>query len=172
MENWSKNLTTRTGFHFHVRPAQPADEPALAEFFTHVTREDLRFRFLAGLKEVGHDRIAALAEVDHKLVENFLAFDEAGTMIATGMIACGPDDPSRAEVAITTREDYKHRGVSWELLAHIVHFAEVKSIKTLESLESRQNHAAIELEREMGFTAETDPDDPTLLVVRKTLGEH
>ena len=50
--DWSRDLTTRTGLTFHVRPVHPDDEAALAEFFRHVTPEDLRFRFLAGVKEV------------------------------------------------------------------------------------------------------------------------
>ncbi|WQB99075.1 hypothetical protein U0R22_003245 [Mesorhizobium huakuii] len=47
----SDTLTTHTGFRFEVRRARPEDEPTLAEFFTHVTPEDLRFRFLGAVKE-------------------------------------------------------------------------------------------------------------------------
>jgi N-acetylglutamate synthase-like GNAT family acetyltransferase len=169
MQDWSSDLTTRTGFQFHVRPAQPSDEPGLAEFFTHVTKEDLRFRFLTGIHEIGKERIAALVEVDHVRTENFLAFGQTGTpMIATAMLACDAN-LQRGEVAITIRDDYKHNGISWELLAHLARVAEAKGVKMLESIESRENHAAIDLEREMGFTVEADPDDPTLVIVRKKL---
>ena len=167
MDEWSKYLTTRTGFRFHVRPVCPADETALAEFFTHVTRDDLRFRYLTGLNEVGHERIVDLANVDHGQTENFLAFD-GPIMIATGMLACD-QSRTRGEVAITIRSDYKRRGVSWELLAHIARYAEAKGVKTLESIESHENHEAIELEREMGFTAEPYDGDMTLVLVRRTL---
>ena len=81
--DWSRELTTRTGFEFNVRPAQPSDEAALAAFFTHVTPDDLRFRFLTGLKTVGHDRLAAMTMVDHRQTENFLAFiDDEAEIIA------------------------------------------------------------------------------------------
>ena len=50
-DDWSRDLITRTGFRFHVRPAMASDEAALGEFFTHVTPEDLRFRFLTGLRQ-------------------------------------------------------------------------------------------------------------------------
>jgi hypothetical protein len=50
--------------------------------------------------------------------------------------------------------------------------AREKGVKVLESIEQRDNHAAIELEMHMGFTAEVDPDDPTLIVVRKKLSEE
>ncbi|AJP74331.1 GNAT family N-acetyltransferase [Sphingomonas hengshuiensis] len=168
MPDSSPMLTTRTGFRFRVRPATPADEAALAEFFTHVTHEDLRFRFLTGLNEVGHDRLAAMTTVDHHQTESFIAFDEGATLIATAMLACDAA-LDRGEVAISIRDDFKQRGVSWELLAYVARVAEAKGVKTLESIESRENHAAIELEREMGFTAEPYPDDSTLVLVRRTL---
>ncbi len=170
MNDWARLITTRTGFRFTVRPVNLADEPGLTDFFAHVSHDDLRFRFLSGLNVVGHDRIVALAAVDHEATENFLAFDaESGAMIASGMLACDPG-LERGEVAISIREDYKHRGVAWELLAHIARYAEAKGVKVLESIESADNHAAIDLEREMGFTAVPYPGDATLVLVSRKLG--
>ncbi len=168
-DDWSRDLTTRAGLVFHVRPARPDDEAALAEFFEHVTPEDLRFRFLAGVREVGHDRLVAMTQVDHRQTENFLAFAEDGkSIIASAMLACDAA-LDKGEVAISVHADYKHKGLGWELLRHIARYAEAKGVKTLESIESRQNHEAIELEREQGFVAESYPDDPTLMLIRKEL---
>lgn len=161
-------LVTRTGFRFDIRPACPDDEAALAEFFRHVTPEDRRFRFLTGLREVGHDFLIRLTQVDHDRTEDFLAFAEGGDMIiASAMLAADPD-LTRAEVAISIRSDYKKRGLSWTLLEHLSRFAQAKGIKTLQSIESRDNHDAIRLEREMGFVATAYPGDATLVLVQKT----
>ena len=169
MDDQSHALATRTGFQFHVRPVRPADEDIIAEFFTHVTRDDLRFRYLTGLNEIGHARVAALANVDHKADENFLAFaDDGGTMVATAMLACEPD-LDKAEVAIVVHKDFKEKGIGWELLAYVARFAEAKGVKTLQSIESRSNHAAIELERDMGFTASAYPGDPSLVLVTREI---
>ena len=168
-DDWSRDLTTRTGLTFHVRPASPEDEAALAEFFRHVTPEDLRFRFLGGVREVSHDRLVAMTQVDHHQTENFLAFaEDRKSIIATAMLACD-DSVAKGEVAISVGAEYKHNGVGWELLRHIARYAEAKGVKTLELIESRQNHEAIELEREQGFVAESYPDDPTLMLIRKQL---
>ena len=165
----SHHLTTRTGFEFHVRPARPEDEGTLAEFFTHVTREDLRFRFLTGLTQVGHAQIVALTHVDHRWSENFLAFTADGsTMIATAMLACDATF-DHGEVAIALSKDYKLHGIGWELLAYVARFAEAKGVRVLEAIEARDNHAAIELERDMGFTVEPYPGDPNLLLVSRKL---
>ena len=162
-------LTTRTGFCFSVRPAIPSDETALAAFFTHVTPEDLRFRFLTGLKTVGHDRLVAMTTIDHRQTENFLAFvDGEAEIIATAMLACDAEMKT-GEVAIAIRPDYKAKGVSWDLLTHVAEAARDKGLMTIQSVESRDNHAAIDMERQMGFTAGPYPGDPTLVLVQKHL---
>jgi len=167
--SWSADLTTRDGYVFHVRPASPADEPALADFFEHVDKEDLRFRFLSAIHKVGHDQLRALVTIDHEHTENFLAFDSAtNRIVATAMLAAD-DSLTRAEVAIAIRTDFKRRGISWTLLDHVAAFARAKGIATLESIESRDNHQAIDLERERGWIASACPGDPASMMLRKTL---
>lgn len=168
-ENWSRAMTTRTGFDFTVRPAQPSDEAALGDFFKHVALDDLRFRFLTALNEVSHSQLVAMTDFDHKLTENFLAFvDDGAEIIATAMLACDAAMQT-GEVAISIRSDYKARGISWELLGHVAAYAEAKGLKTLQSIESRENHAAIDMERQMGFVAKSYPGDAALVLVEKQL---
>lgn len=162
-------LTTRTGFNFEVRPAQPSDEPALAEFFTHVEKVDLRFRFLSGLSTVGHHLLAMMTDVDHERTESLLAFDADGkTIIASAMLAID-EDGKRAEVAMAIREDFKLKGISWTLLEYVTQLARAKGVQTLESIEARNHHEAIKMEREMGFTASSVPGDATLVLLRANL---
>ncbi|PZN95967.1 MAG: GNAT family N-acetyltransferase [Alphaproteobacteria bacterium] len=165
---WTRRLTTRTGFDFHVRPATADDEPALAEFFAHVTPEELRFRFLTACREVGHARLVAMTDIDHDKTENFLAVLTDGTVIASGLLAAD-NAGDRAEVAISIHSGYKDRGVSWTLLDHIAHYAAARGIKVIESIESRENRAAIALEMEMGFVTEAIEGDPTLVRVSRRL---
>lgn len=168
-DDWSRELVTRTGFAFNVRPAQTSDEVALGEFFTHVTPEDLSFRFLTGLTKVGHDRLVEMTTIDHRKTENFLAFEKGRPgILATAMLAC--DDAMQiGEIAIAIRSDYKARGISWELLGHVADYAQAKGLTTIQSIESSANHAAIEMERQMGFVAQSYPGDATLMLVKREL---
>lgn len=169
MDDPSIHLTTRTGFSLTIRPATSADDATVTEFFTHVTREDLRFRFLTALNVVGPSQVASLTHIDHRQTENFLAFTADGsTMIATAMLACDAAF-DHGEVAIAIRGDHKQEGIGWELLEHVARHAEQLGVHTLESIESRDNHAAIELERDMGFTATAYPGDATLVLVSRKL---
>jgi GNAT superfamily N-acetyltransferase len=161
------DLTTWTGFTFRVRPVSPVDAPALAELFEKVTPDDRRFRFLSGMQKASHDFLSRLTEVDHKHSEDFLAFD-GDTLIATAMLAADPE-LERAEVAISIRGDYKHRGVGWALLDHLARHARSRGIELIESVECRDNVEAISLEKEMGFTATAYPGDATLVLLQKRL---
>jgi GNAT superfamily N-acetyltransferase len=170
--DWSRDLVTRTGLVVHVRPVRPDDEAALADLFQHVTPQDLHFRFLGGLREVSHERLVAMTHVDHRQTENFLAFAGGGkTAIGTAMLACDAT-MEKGEVAISIRAEYKHKGVAWELLRFVAQYAEAKGLKALESIESRENHEAIELEKEQGFVAHTFHEDAALVLIRKEFGQR
>lgn len=161
-------LTTHSGFTFHVRPARPDDEAALHTFFEQVTPEDLRFRFLTSVKEVGHDRLVEMTEFDHRQNESFLAFEhDGGPIIGTAMLACD-DGLEVGEVAVSISRDYKGRGIGWELLGHLTRHAAAKGVKRLQSIEDRANVSAIRLEGEMGFTSRPYPDS-TLILLEKVL---
>lgn len=153
----------------HIRPARAEDEAALSAFFENVTPVDMRFRFLSALKTVSHERLVSMTSVDHRQTENFLAFvPNRPEIIATAMLACS-DDMAKGEVAMVMLPEYKNMGLAWELLAHIVRFAEAKGVKTIESIESRDHYSAIDMEREMGFTATSYPGDASLMLLQRQL---
>lgn len=160
-------LVTRGGVTLQVRRAQAEDAPMLADFFHHVTPEDLRFRFLTSVREVGADRLAMMTAPDPD-TDSLLALNEEGELLATALLV-GDAEGRRGEVAVTIRPDYKARGIGWSLLEHLVSLARERGYQVVESLEDRQNRSAISLEREMGFVAVPVEDDPTLLIIRREL---
>ncbi len=166
----TETLSTRSNVRFQVRPVEPTDAAALAAFFTHVSKEDLRFRFLSGMNKVNAAQISAMTNIDHDRTENFLAFD-GDTIIASAMLATD-ETGKHGEVAMAIRADYKQRGISWTLLDHVAHEAKARGLETLESIETRDHHAAIELEREMGFVAEPCPGDAALVVLKTRLNRN
>lgn len=83
-DNVSTKLQTRTGLTLLVRQAGPDDAPILVELFHNVSLEELRFRFLTGLSQVGADQIKAMTQPDYSTIESYIAFDPDGTAVATG----------------------------------------------------------------------------------------
>lgn len=163
------NLTTRSGFSLKLRSANESDGPLLAEFFGHVSKDDIRFRFLSGMKQVGSAQLALLTRFDHGRADHLLAFHPtAGFLLASAMLAL-EDDPEQAEVAIALHADFKNHGIGWCLLDHLANVAASMGVRTIRSIENRGNRSAIELEREMGFTSRSYPGDSTLMLLEKTL---
>ncbi len=167
---WSKDLVSREGVRFHVRPARPSDESDLANFFRSLSPADLRHRFLTGLREVGHDRLRAMARNDDPHSINFLALDsETGAILASAMVVA-TQDYAEGEFALATEPGSQGRGVSWTLLSHLVRYAEAAGIKRLKSIETSNDTRALQLEREMGFHVRLCPDDATLMIAERNLG--
>jgi len=162
-------LTTHSGFSFQVRSADERDEAVVAEFFTHVTPDDLRFRFLSAIQKVGHAQLALLTHADDRRVKNFLAFDiGTGCLLASAMLGI-EEGLEHAEVAIVIRSDFKNRGIGWTLLNHAGEQAAAMGVRTLQAVESQDNRSAIQVERDMGFTSRPYPGDAALTLLEKSL---
>jgi acetyltransferase len=110
-----------------------------------------------------------MTHVDHERTEDFLAFDVKNErLIASAMLAVASGNEI-AEVALAVDSDYKHKGVSWTLLKHVVQMTKAKGIKKLQSIEDRGHKHAIALEPEIGFKAKSYPGDATLMLLEADL---
>ncbi|ATE63879.1 GNAT family N-acetyltransferase [Rhizorhabdus dicambivorans] len=165
---WAADLVTRSGAHIHVRPVVPEDEAMLAEMFRNVSPDDLRFRFFSSLRQVDHDHLAMMTQVDYRRTISFVAVAPDGKAIAVALLASDADRV-RAEVALSTRADWKGKGVSYSLLDHVIRYAAAQGIATIEAVESADHEEAISLERDLGFVAIRSADDPALCIVRRDL---
>ncbi|GGD44748.1 GNAT family N-acetyltransferase [Croceicoccus pelagius] len=163
-----RTVLTRDAVQLTVRPVEPRDEALLEDFFENVCESDRRFRFLSAQAHIGHDQIAPLVEVDHWQTENFLAFDTGnGALVATAMLACDAR-MDVGEIAVSVRSDYRGRGVGWSMLDVLSRAAQERGLKQVIAIEDRDNHAAIELEREKGFEPRPFAGDNSLVVLTRT----
>lgn len=162
-------LTTRSGIELHVRPAQPADEQALATFFALVTEEDLRFRFLSAAQAGNQAMLQAMIRADDPHTLSLVVTErDDSAIVATAMLA-GDAAGERAEAAIVLRSDRKARGIGYTLLDHLVGEAEKRGYSVVECLEDRANQGAISVERDLHFTAQGLPGEPMLVLLSKAL---
>jgi len=162
------SLKTRSGLAIDVRAATEADEAALTALFDRVSDEDRRFRFFTAANHVSHNQLEPLIHADHFRSESFLGFDASnGALVATGLLACDAALDT-AEVAISIDEAYKGKGVGWAMLDMLSNEAQRRGVRRVMAIESRDNHAAIELEREKGFTPSAIEGDPSIVMLSKT----
>src|SRR3546814_15750117 len=78
--------------------------------------------------------------------ESVLAFAEDGALVGVATLAADARRET-AEVAVSVHRDWKAQGIGWSLLRHAAQIARATGISRLQSIESRENHAAIEVER-------------------------
>lgn len=161
-------LLTRHGTVLHVRPAREEDEPALAAFFADVSPQDLRFRFLTGVRVVSHERLSGMIRANDATSESLIAFDDGGAIVAAAMLA-GDDTLQTAEAAVAIRRDMKAHGIGWTLLDHLVGHAKRKGYRTIEAIEDRDNRSAISIEKEMGFAPYPVEGDPMLVRLKREI---
>ncbi|WP_223390910.1 GNAT family N-acetyltransferase [Caulobacter segnis] len=160
---------TQGGLDVRMRPATSADHDALAAFFADLSPEDRRHRFLASLKTVDERQLALMIRNDDGPDRTFVSCDAAdGAILAVATLATGLD-AERAEVAVSVRSDLKGRGLSWSLLKHALTYARAVGVKVVESIETADNHPALDLEREMGFTVRPVSDDHGLRLAERAV---
>lgn len=163
------DLLTRTGFAAQVRPANDTDDAALTEFFEHVSKDDLRFRFLSAIQHVSPKQIEQMTHIDHRQTEDFLVFEKGSTRVIGNAMLAADKKMETAEVAFTVHEVYKGKGLETALLEYVTQQAKARGIRKLQSIENRENHCTIELERKMGFTAKGIDGDPMLVLLEAAL---
>lgn len=160
---------TQGGLDVCMRPATPGDRGALATFFATLSPEDRRHRFLASLKTIDERQLTMMTRNDGGPDRTFVSCDAAdGAILAVATLATSLDT-ERAEVAVSVRSDLKGQGLSWSLLKHALAYARAVGVKVVESIETADNHPALDLEREMGFSIRPVSDDHGLRLAERAV---
>jgi acetyltransferase len=81
-------------------------------------------------------------------------------------------DKRRAEYAIAVRSDWKGRGLGYLLMTRLIDIARQRGIRKLVGEVLRENAPMLNMCRELGFVVTTEPGDPAVAMVSKTLVEN
>jgi acetyltransferase len=150
-KEWERHATLRDETALLMRPVRPEDERLYGPFLAAVSREDLRLRFFAPVKDFRHAFIARFTQIDYARAMAFLAVDEAsGEML--GVVRLHADAAyERGEYAVLVRSDLKSRGLGWLLMQMIVDYARAEGIGVIEGQVLRENTTMLNMPRELGF---------------------
>jgi acetyltransferase len=157
----------RDGAAVTLRPIQPEDEPLLHDLAAHMTPEDLRRRFFAPMRGLSHALAARLTQIDYDR-EMALVAQHAGAVLGVARYSADPDRLS-AEYAIAVRSDWKGRGVGYLLMTRLIDVARRQGVGELVGEVLYDNRQMLAMCRELGFNLAADPDDASLVRVRKPL---
>jgi acetyltransferase len=166
-ENLEGTATTRDGTSIALRPIRAEDEPLLQDLFAHLSREDVRLRFFAAIRELSRTLADRLLNLDFRREMALIAHHD-GTTLGVASYFVEPDARS-AEFAVTVRSDWHGRGVGYLLLTRLTEVARQAGLDELSGLVLRENKPMLDMCRDLGFTIAQEPNDAAVLRVRKVL---
>ncbi len=130
----------RDGAEVVIGPLRADDAPLLADAFGRLSEESRRLRFLGPKPTLSASELRYLTEVDGHNHEALCAIDPAtGRGIGVGRFVRDPQDPRRAEVAITVTDDWQHRGLGKLLLRRLADRARDEGVRSFTALVSDDN---------------------------------
>jgi acetyltransferase len=132
--------------------------------FGKLAPEDIRLRFFTPMKTLPAPLAARLTQIDYDREMALVVTDAPGAeaeLLGVVRIACDPDN-ERAEFAVLVRSDLKGRGLGYALMNRIIDYARHRGVGEIFGDVLRENAPMLNLCRELGFTAETKVDDPSV----------
>lgn len=160
-------VITRDGTSITLRPIRAEDELLLQDLFEHLTQEDVRLRFFGPMRELSRTLTDRLSHLDYRREMALIAQHNGATLGAASYFIepCA----SSAEFAITVRSDWHGRGIGYLLLTRLMEVARQVGVVELSGVVLRENKPMLDMCRDLGFTIAQEPNDPTVLRVRKSL---
>jgi acetyltransferase len=146
------------GQRVRVRPVRPEDEDLFHRFFERVTKNDLRLRFFAPVKEFSHAFIARLTQIDYARAMAFVAIEQNGELAGVVRIHSDADYVS-GEYGILVRSDLKGRGLGWKLMELAITYARHEGLQEITGDILAENTAMLEMCAKLGFTIDHSSGD-------------
>lgn len=162
-------LVLPDGRAFVVRPVLPEDEPAFHDLFGRLTPEEIRLRFFAPKRELGHLLAARMTQLDYdREMALVVATPEApGQARIIGVIHLNGDaDGRRGEFAVMIETGMTGLGLGPLLMRRMLDHARASGLREVYGEVLRENRPMLKLCKVFGFEQKMSEDDPSVLHVR------
>lgn len=147
-------FTMRDGRTVLLRPIRPEDEPAHYEFISHLTPEDIRFRFFGLVRELPHNQMARLTQIDYAREMAFIAqyTEDDGSRKTMGVVRAVTDpDNETTEFSVVVRSDLKGSGLGKALMHKIIRYCQDQNTRYMVGQVLRDNHRMLKFCEDLGF---------------------
>ena len=162
------DVVLRDGSTLHVRPAAPADAPAIRTFFHDLSPESRHQRFLAAS---GPDAVP-LPDLDPTRPSTGFAIvaESAGVVLGVANYVRDPEDARQAECAVAIGDALQGRGLGTRLIELLAEVARAAGIDTLTADVLYDNHRMLDVFRDSGYPVDLHQRSETS-VVRIEIGD-
>jgi acetyltransferase len=144
----------RNGRPVLFRPIRPEDEAAHYVFLSHLSEQDLMYRFFHYVKHIPRRDMARLTQIDYDREMAFIASaqgaDGEAETLGVVRIVAAPDNRT-AEFAIIVRSDMKGQGLGSALLRKIINYSRERGIRIFSGDVMYDNQPMLDLLKAFGF---------------------
>jgi acetyltransferase len=168
----SRTWILPSGGTLRLRPIRHDDDDLEMAFVLGLSRETAYQRLLSGGTRATPEWIRSMTHVDYRRHMAFVLTTETGgheEFVAVGRYVADPTKGS-AEFGLVVADAWQGRGVGRRLLEALLEHANSAGIQQMEGVVLSTNKAMLGLARSAGFTIAADPDDATIVQVRRALG--
>jgi acetyltransferase len=150
-----------------IRPIRPQDEPGEHEFFDHLSQETRRLRFLKVVEAVNEKLIHFFTHIDY---DRHMAFvcEHEGRLVGEARYVANPDGRS-CEFGVVIADEWHHSGVAALLMDALLETARAQGFETMEGLVLGSNRSMLHFVKGLGFEAQPQAYEPTMVRVVKRL---
>ncbi|HAO31626.1 MAG TPA: GNAT family N-acetyltransferase, partial [Candidatus Competibacteraceae bacterium] len=148
-----------------LRPVLPEDEPALHALVSRASPEDLRRRFFQPIRELSHEMAAGLTQIDYNREIALVAVGPGlpGKAVVYGIVNLSADpNNDRAEYSILVDRALIGMRLGNLLMRRIIDYARSRGIGEIYGEVLKENTPMLQLNQALGFSIQSDDDDPAL----------
>ena len=159
-----ETVTLRGGRAFWLAPIRPEDENALIDMLSRSAPEDIRLRFFAPIRNIGHAFAARLTQIDYSREMAFVARaagDPDGDILGAARIVTDAEG-IEGEFGIMVRSDQKGKGLGYALMQKILSYARARGMRRVFAEVLAENTSMLALAQELGFVRQAPGEDMTI----------
>jgi acetyltransferase len=151
-----------------VRAIRPSDAVRLVEMIDRCTPEDVRLRFVAGMRHLSATLAASLCQIDYDRHMALLAEDGAGDILGVARLVEDPEGET-AEFALIVRSDRQNRGLGRRLLQAILEYGHDRGLREIWGDVAADNARMLTTATAAGFELKRQAQDVARVRVVKPL---
>ena len=168
----SRSWTLPSGEPLRLRPIRHDDDALEQAFVSGLSRETGRQRMLGGAFKVTPEWIRAMTHIDYMRQIALVLTTTAGGVeqfVGVGRYVIDAAAPTTAEFALVIADRWQGHGLGRRLLDALLEHAAEAGVETVEGIVLATNRGMLKLALSSGFTIEAEPDDATVVRVRRGL---
>ena len=162
----------KDGRQLVIRPIRPEDAAALAESFTRLTPEDVRWRFFTQLRALPPEQVVRMTQIDYDREMALVAVEQQpgqpDRLAATARLIRNPGEDS-AEFAVVTLPGWKGQGLAGHLIRRLLDWGRSQGVRIVAGQVLADNQPMLGFVRALGFTLRRSADDDEVMEARMTL---